>query len=157
MTAFLDDAARASLIVAVGLLLLTAVARGMVWARIDDARAQRFARQHAEPLGTWCLGALVVNLCAVALNGDLGAGTLAPAIAIGAAATALLLWTGEAAPAGASRPEPAVRTAPPKPAAPAPARPAAPSPRPISPAPASSLWAHHDDDDRARDGALWSH
>ena len=45
MSAFLDDAARASLTVAVALLLFTAVARGLLWARIDDARAQRLARR----------------------------------------------------------------------------------------------------------------
>jgi hypothetical protein len=122
MSAFLDDAARASLTVAVALLLFAAVARGLLWARIDDARAQRLARQYMEPLGTWCLVALGVHLFAVGAGGDLSVGALAPALAVGAAA-ALLMWAGDDA------------------AAPTPARtPAPPEPAPASPPPAS-LWA----------------
>jgi hypothetical protein len=140
MSALLDDAARAALIVAVGLLILAAVARGVLWARLDDARAQRLARQYVDPLCTWCFVALAVDLFALGWSNELGAGALAPPLIVGALA-ALGLWAGEP------------RAATPAAEAPAPT----PAARPAAPAPARSLWAHHDDEDPARPGSLWSH
>jgi hypothetical protein len=135
MSAFMHDVARASLPVAIALLAFAGVARAALWA--DDAALVRRGRQYVEPLSTWCLGAVGVQLFAVVAAGDAGALSLLLPIAIGVAA-ALLRPSEEAAPA----PAPTKRAA-------------APTPPPPSPAPAS-LWVKHADDERAREGSLWS-
>jgi hypothetical protein len=148
MSAFLGDAARASLTVAVALLLFAAVARGLLWAGIDDARALRLARQYIEPLGAWCLVALAVNLFAVGARGDLSFAALAPAVVAGVVA-ALRLWADDdawsrartAAPPGTAAAQPAPTAA-------------AASPPPAS-AP-DSLWTRDDHDEPVREDALWS-
>jgi hypothetical protein len=139
MSAFMHDVARASLPVAIALLAFTAVARAALWA--DDAALERAGRQYLEPLSTWCLGAVAVNLFAVAAAGDAGALSLLVPIAMGAAAV-LLRPSAEAAPA-APRPTAAARE--PQPSAPAP-----------EPAPGASLWAERAEEGQTRQGSLWS-
>ena len=104
--------ANAALPVAVVLLVLTATARGVLWARIDDATWQRAARQYLEPLSTWCLGATAVTVVALGAAGDLGAGMLVP-LALAAAASLLRSERKAEAPATVPAAEPApVRAAP---------------------------------------------
>ena len=135
------DAAGASLTVAIGLLVLVVTAAVVLWAQVDDPRAQRLARRCLEPLSTWCLVALGTHTLALGMAGDLGVLSLALPLVLGAAAVALR----SAAEAGA--PRQAARTAraaaPPRAAspvgpapAPAPARSDAPAP-----APDGTLWA----------------
>jgi hypothetical protein len=132
MTAFMHDAARASLPVAIALLAFTAVARAALWA--DDAPLVRLGRDYLEPLSTWCLGAVAVNLFATVAAGDAGALSLLLPIAMGVAA--VLLRPSE-------QPAPAAEPAP---------RAPAPSPPPER----SSLWVERSDDGPARHGSLWS-
>ena len=80
--------ANASLPVAVVLLVLTATARGVLWAEIDDPAWQRTAREYLEPLSTWCLGAAALNVIALGAAGEFGPGMLVP-IALGAGAVFL--------------------------------------------------------------------
>ena len=87
MSAFMHDVARASLPVAIALLAFTGVARAALWA--DDPTFVRLGRQYLEPLSTWCLGAVAVQLFAVVAAGDAGALSLFLPIAMGAAAVLL--------------------------------------------------------------------
>ena len=144
MSELFTDVARAALPVGVALLLFAAVARGVLWAQLDDARAQRLARQYLEPLSTWALIALGVDLFASAASGDAGLTALALPVVLGVAAVLLR-------PVGSA---PAAPAAPPAPATTAPAPPAsAPAPAAPAPAPSPSLWT---DETQTRQGALWS-
>jgi hypothetical protein len=134
MTAFLNDAARAALIVGIALLVLTAAARALL--------RERLARPYLEALGTWCLIALAVNLLAVAAAGGFDAGAFAPAVAVGLA-TALLVGSAEAA-----HPTTEPMAAAPRPTDQPPTR------SPVS-VPPGRLWSGPLDDDPPRRGDLW--
>ncbi len=144
----MSDVARASLPVAILLLVLTGTARAALWAQLDDPRAMRLARQYLEPLSTWCLVAVATNLFAVSAAGKAGVLSLGLPLALGAAALMLRPTGEEEQPAGV-KPEPPRRAATPV-APPAPA-PAAPAPTPVT-----SLWVEQADDSPAREGRLWS-
>ena len=106
--------ANAALPVAVVLLVLTATARGVLWADIDDPAWQRTAREYLEPLSTLCVGAAAVNVVASGAAGDVGLGMLVP-LALGAAAVFLRSERAAEAPAVetvAQAPEPAPSRAP---------------------------------------------
>jgi hypothetical protein len=148
MTAFLHDVARASLPVAIGLLILAGTARAALWARLDDERARRLAAQYLEPLATWCLVALATHALALGLAGEAGAFSVAVPLAL-AAATVLLRVSGEAAERPATTRAAAVAPA----AAPAPAP--APATPPTDP-PSNPLWADPVDDEATRRTGLWS-
>jgi len=158
MTALMNDAARASLIVGIALLVCTAAARAML--------RERIARQHLEALGTWCLIALAVNVFAVAAAGRFDVGAFAPAVVLGLAA-GLLVWSADAAvhapAATAGEPRggaPALVAAPRAAATPPAATPPEADPPPTAgppePAPSGRLWSGPLDDDPPRRGALWS-
>jgi hypothetical protein len=117
MTSLFDDIASASLPVAVGLLVLAAIARAALWAQLDDARVQRLAAQYLEPLATWSVIAILVHAVALGGAGELSAGGVGLALAI--AFGGVLLRPGES-------------PAPPEPAA---VEPAAPAERP------GGLWS----------------
>ena len=140
----MSDLARATLPVALALLIFAGVARAVLWARVDDLRAQRLARRYLEPLATWCLIAVAAHVLALGAAGELAVMTLVLPLVVGT--VAMLLRTESAAPEAAA--EAAVATPAPA-AAPAPARVAPPSPT-------GSLWAGRDTDETAREGALWS-
>jgi hypothetical protein len=89
MTAAFHHIAVASLPVAVGLLVLAAVARGALWAQLNDARIERIAAGHLGPLSTWCLTLIAVHAVALGGAGELGAGGLAVAVVIALAAVLL--------------------------------------------------------------------
>jgi hypothetical protein len=143
----MSDVARASLPVAILLLVLAATARAALWARLDDPRAFRLARQYLEPLSTWCLVAVATNLFAVSAAGKAGVLSLGLPLALGAAALMLRPSSEEERPA-AVQPEP---QRPARAAAPAAPVPAAPAPTPVT-----SLWVEQADDAPAREGRLWS-
>jgi hypothetical protein len=104
MSGFLHDAAHAALLVAIGLLACTVAARAVLWARVDDARAQRLAREHVDPLSVWCLVAATTEAVALGLSGH--AGLLALALPVGIGAAAVLLGSDdETAPVAAPAPE----------------------------------------------------
>ena len=125
MSSFMHDVARASLPVAVALLIFTAAARGALWAQIDDVRAQRIARRYLEPLSTWCLVAVATYLFALSAAGD--GGLLPFVLPVGLGVAAVLLR-----PPGETDEPSAVETeAPPTASAPAAARPAP-----------GRLWSH---------------
>ena len=152
MSAFMHDVARASLPVAIALLAFTAVARAALWA--DDPAVTRVGRQYLEPLSTWCLGAVAVQLFAVVAAGDAGALSLLLPIAMGAAA--VLLRPSEeatATPAPAAAPRKREAAPAPSPAKPVPSAPA-PASKPVPSAP--SLWVKHADEAPSREGSLWS-
>ena len=144
MSGFAHDAAGASLTVAIGLLALASAAAVVLWAQVDDPRAQRPARHYLEPLSTWCLIALGTHTLALGAAGDLAVQSLALPLVLGAAAV-VVRSAAEAQPPGQAVHRPAVRT---RPAAP----PAAPT---QAPAPDGALWAGGDDDRSPRTG-LWS-
>jgi len=147
MTPYLDDVARATLPVAIVLVILAAAARGVIWARLDDARAQRLARHYGEPLAIWGLAAITVHALALALSAT--ADTLSLILLLLVAIPAAVLLR----PVGEIREEaPAARR--PRPETPAP-EPAQPEPT-SAPAPAGSLWLHQRDDDERREGSLWA-
>jgi len=128
----MDDIARAALPVAVALLAGAAVARAVIWARVDDDRAQRLANRYLEPLCTWSVIAVGVQLFALVAGGDTGVGALAVPLVVGTLA-ALLRPNDNDADAPAER-EPEV--APPTQA------PAPPAPEPPTPAPPGErLWS----------------
>jgi hypothetical protein len=120
MTSFMDHVARASLPVAVGLLVATALARGIVETRAADAELRRTARIHLDPLGFWCVMASGLNVLAIGAAGDAGLGSFALPIAIGLGA-ALLRFLPDADSAAAVPEAPAAAPAPPPPGAVAPA------------------------------------
>ena len=143
MSAFMEDVARASLPLAIALLGFAVAVRAVLWAQFDDARAQRVARQYAEPLSTWCLIAAGTHLFALTAAGNAGVGSLVVAIAIGAAAT--LLRAATQTQAQPSEVAPAER----------PSVPPAPAAEP-TPAPAGRLWADPLDEQPTRQRGLWS-
>jgi hypothetical protein len=145
MSAFMDDVAGAALPVAIGLLILAAVARAVLWAQIDDADVQRVARQYVEPLATWCLVAAGTQAVAVGAAGNAGLLPLVLPIGIGVAAV-LLRSAGETD-------HPAEITPAERPARPEPTRPA---PAAAEPSPAGRLWAEPGNEAPAREGRLWS-
>lgn len=147
MSGLAHAAAGASLTVAIGLLVLAVTAAVVLWAQVDDPRAQRAARQYLEPLSAWCLVALGTYTLSLGLAGDLGVLSLALPLVLGAAAVVLR----SAAETGTTRPVPraARAAAPPQAAAPAPPPSDAPAP-----APDATLWAGGDD--RAPRTGLWS-
>ena len=72
MSGFLDNVATASLPVAVGLLILSVIAGGVLWTGLEDEWAQRLARLYLEPVTTWCLIALGTYTVARLAGGDGG-------------------------------------------------------------------------------------
>lgn len=134
MSDALHHVAVAALPVAIGLLVLTGIARALV----NDERLGGIARDHLRPLSTWCLVLVAVYAAALGGAGDLSAGRVGAALVIGAAAVLLR----------------AEYSAEEEPEADAPewARPAAER----APAPAGhSLWAEGDDEAAPRTG-LWT-
>jgi hypothetical protein len=120
MSGVLHDIARAALPVAIILASLTATACGVIWTRVDGARAQRLARAHVEALATWCLVWATVTAVADVLAGR-PFGAVELPLAICAASVLVLATVGETAP-----------------------REAAPDPAPTAPAAApTTLWADH--------------
>jgi hypothetical protein len=153
MTAFLHDAAGASLPVAVGLLALAVAARGVLWAGIDHGPAQRVAERYLDPLALWCLVAVAVHTVALGAAGDADAFSFALPLALGVGAVLVR--------PARDVPEPTERTQrpervdqPPVTAAPR-TTPAPPTPAP-APAPDGRLWTDRGDDDRGRRTGLWS-
>jgi TctA family transporter len=138
MSAFMHDVARASLPVAIALLILAATARAALWAQIDDATVQRIARQYLEPLATWCLVAVVTHVLALGAAGDVTLWSLVLPLIAGAAAV-VLRSEGETERPVAVAPQPQPQPAPPAAAAPA----------------TGPLWAEPADEP-TRQGGLWS-
>lgn len=144
----MHDAAGASLVVAMGLLMLAVAARTVRWAGIAHTPAQDLASQYLGPLGTWCLITAGANAFAVGATGDANVLSLALPLGLGAAAVLLRGDGDPVAPAAADAAEerPAAdRPAPePAPAATTPVvPPRAPEPR-TEPADArrpESLWS----------------
>ncbi len=134
MTAFFHDIARAALPVAIGLLILTALARALPLAQIDDPRVKRIASEYLGPLSTWCLIAVGVYTLALGLGGDASLVAFVPPVALGLAAALLRPATEPGEHAPASTP---ARREPPAAPVPEPARrePAA------APEPGGALWA----------------
>jgi hypothetical protein len=156
MSAFFGHVADAALPVAVALLVLTAVARGVLWSRIEGDE-QRIARQHLEPLATWCLIATGTYAVATVIAGDAGVLPIAAAIALAVAAIALRNIEPAAVKGG--EPNPDVRRSPaPEPLGPetggrrAPAEPVPTHGR--TPAPAGSLW--DEPTENAKRTGLWA-
>ena len=141
----MSDVARASLPVAILLLVLAGSARAALWAQLDDPRLARLARQYLEPLSTWCLVAVATNLFAVSAAGKAGVLSLGVPLAVGAAAL-MLRPAGEEEPAAQAAPERAAARA----------RFADRHPPPPPPARVSSLWVEQADDAATREGRLWS-
>jgi hypothetical protein len=146
MTAFLHDAAGASLPVAVGLLALAVAARGVLWAGIDHGPAQRVAERYLDPLALWCLVAVAVHTVALGAAGDADAFSFALPLALGVGA--VLVRPGRDTTQRRERVDEPPRAAAPRPT------PAPPSPAP-APEPAGRLWTDRDDDRERRTG-LWS-
>jgi hypothetical protein len=143
VSGFLADVAGAALPVAIALLVLTAAARGALWAGLDQA-TQRLAREYLAPLGNWCLIALAAYTVALVGAGEVSALSLGLALILGGAAVLLRL-----APARAEKRAAAPA---PAPAVPAPAAPATPPPTP-----AGALWTGPVNDDPSQRVGLWSH
>jgi hypothetical protein len=123
----------ASLPVAIGLLVLTAVARALV----HHERLGRLACEHLGPLSTWCLILVAVHAVALGAAGDLDAGSVGIALVVGAAAVLLRAETDtEEEPIDDDAPEWAV----------------APHGEPAAPA-ARSLWDEPADERRT---GLWT-
>ena len=101
----MSDIARASLPVAILLLVLAGTARAALWAQLDDPRATRLARRYLEPLSTWCLVAVATNLFAVSAAGNAGVLSVGVPLALGAAAL-MLRSAGEQEPAAQAKPAP---------------------------------------------------
>jgi hypothetical protein len=138
----MSHVASASLPVALGLLVLTAAARAVMWADVDDARLARVARDHLGPLSTWCLIFAALHAVALGAAGELGAGNGGVALIVAAAAVLLRTETGAAAEEPDDAPEWA-RAA------------REPVAAPTGAAPARSLWAERDGEDAPRTG-LWT-
>jgi hypothetical protein len=165
MSDFFGHVASAALPVAIGLLVLTAAARGVLWAQLEGDE-RRLAQQYLEPLATWCLIAAGTYAFAICASGDAGVLPLAAAIAL--AVAAILLRSDQTAAVTADEPKRDVERQPrPKPdVRPSPVpetlgpetggRRAFPEPVPAhgrTPAPASSLWV---DEESAPRTGLWS-
>jgi hypothetical protein len=119
MSGFFSDVSSAALPVAIALLIGAAVARGALWANVDDVRARRYL----EPLSTWCLLTLGVCIGARIAGGHALVSLVFPLVL--AAVAAWLQWTGD------TESEPDVVE---PPAAPAMAI-------PVTPAATGHLWA----------------
>jgi hypothetical protein len=133
-----NTVANAALPVALGLLVLGALAHVVLVTKVGDAKLQRFARLYLVPLGNWCLIALGVHVFAIVAAGRTGIVALGVSLAIAGAAV-LIQTVAEGQAAAPEEPAPAAPPA----AAPAPAAPPAAAPAPTSaPAPGGSLWAH---------------
>jgi hypothetical protein len=104
MSEFFGHVADAALPVAIGLLVLTAAARGVLWAQLEGDE-RRLARQYLEPLATWCLIASGSYAFAICASGDAGVLPLGAAIAM--AVAAILLRSDETAAATTHEPKPA--------------------------------------------------
>jgi hypothetical protein len=128
----MHDVAAASLPVAIGLLVLAAWARAVLWAQVDREPARRVATAYLGPLSVWCLIAAATNALAVGASGDAGVASLAVPLGLGVAAVVLRASVGE------------------EPDAPAPVE---PDERPAAPAPAS---AHPPAVADTRPPGLWS-
>ena len=77
--------ANAAFPVAVGLMMLAAIARAVLeWS--SDQDFVRLSREYLEPLTTWCLIATFVYIGAHAASGDIGVLTVVIAAIIGGAA-----------------------------------------------------------------------
>jgi hypothetical protein len=154
MSDFFGHVAGAALPVAVALLVLTAIARGVLWAGIEGDE-QRLARQHLDALAIWCLIATGTYAFATCAAGDAAVLPLSAAIALGVAAMALRS-DGTAA-VTADEPKADVRRSPgPETLGPeTPGRSAFPEPVPThSRRPAeTSLW---DDADQPQRTGLWA-
>jgi hypothetical protein len=109
MSAFFGHVADAALPVAIGLLALTAVARGVLWAQLEGDE-RRYAKQYLEPLATWCLIASGTYAFAICASGDAKVLPLGAAIAL--AVAAILLRSDETAAVKADEPKPDVRRSP---------------------------------------------
>jgi hypothetical protein len=110
MSAFMHDVARASLPVAIVLLVLAVIARAVVAARFGDEQSQRTARQYLEPFSTWCLVAVATNALALGLTGEAELPAFVVPIGLGVAAALLRteVQAGEPAPTPEPAPAPAV-------------------------------------------------
>ncbi|RKQ86088.1 hypothetical protein C8N24_4097 [Solirubrobacter pauli] len=97
MNAFFSAAADAALAVAVALLVLGAIARGVLWAQLDDPRWQRLARQYLEPLSTWSVAGFIVYALTLVAAGEAATAPLAIALVL-AVGAAVLRVEGEAEP-----------------------------------------------------------
>jgi len=155
MNAFFGHVADAALPVAVALLVLTAVARGVLWAGIEGDE-QRIARQHLEPLATWCLIASGTYAFAICAAGKAAVVPLVAAIAL--AVAAIVLRSNETAAVTEDEPKPAAKQSrEPKPAAKQPRELELDVPthgRTPAPTPAAhSLW---DDGNEPKRTGLWA-
>lgn len=80
MNAFFSAAADAALPVAVALLVLGAIARGVLWAQLDDPRGRRLARQYLGPLSTWSVAGFIVYALTLVAAGEAATAPLAIAL-----------------------------------------------------------------------------
>jgi hypothetical protein len=158
MSALMRDIATAALPVAIVLVVLAGAAAAVARGAIDDARAQRIAREHLGALATWGLGAVAVYTVALGAAGEAGAGAFVLPLLLGIAAVLLRPAAGPARRRDARppKPAPARRAAPAAASARSSAAPAAPvPPAPVPAAPHPSLWAEAAEDESRRTG-LWS-
>jgi hypothetical protein len=143
MSEFFCHVADAALPVAIGLLVLTAAARGVLWAQLEGDE-RRLAQQYLEPLATWCLIASGTYAFAICAAGDAAVLPLAAAIAL--AGAAFVLRSDEPAAVTGDEPKPAAeQQREPTPDVPTHGR----TPEPTAP----SLW---DDANEAPRTGLWA-
>jgi hypothetical protein len=144
MSEFFGHVADAALPVAVALLVLTAVARCVLWARIEGDE-QRIASQHLDALAIWCLIATGTYAFAICAAGEAAPLPLGAAIAL--AVAAIVLRSNETAAVTADEPKPAAKQPhEPKPDVPTHGR---------TPAPAAhSLW--DEPTENAKRTGLWA-
>jgi peptidoglycan/LPS O-acetylase OafA/YrhL len=109
MSDFFGHVAGAALPVAVTLLVLTAIARGVLWAGIEGDE-QRYARQYLGALATWCLIAAGTYAFAICAAGQAAPLPLVAAIAL--AVAAIVLRSDETAAVTTDEPKPDVRRSP---------------------------------------------
>ena len=109
MSDFFGHVAGAALPVAITLLVLTAAARAMLSAKLEGDEG-RIARQHLEPLSTWCLIAAGTYALAIGAAGKAAVLPLAAAIAM--AVAAVLLRSEDRPSEERVEPEPDVRRSP---------------------------------------------
>jgi hypothetical protein len=131
----------AALPVAIGLLVLAAIARGLLWAGAGDERARSTARRSFVPLVVFGGLAAIVDVLALGLAGDAGALSFVVPLALAAGAGAVVWEHLESAPPPAEEPTPPEPGPEPEPAA--------------SPAANDSLWARPAKDPKPRT-TLWS-
>ena len=80
MSELFGHVASAALPVAITLLVLTAAARGALWAQLEGDE-ERIARQYLAPLATWCLIAAGTYAFAICASGEAGVLPLGAALA----------------------------------------------------------------------------